>query len=77
VGDTGLITSPPDAAQPFSFTVLDSQEYGGYVVHVGTLASGRLGAGAPARAAVDYERRSRIGPNHTMTHVLNYALRKV
>lgn len=26
---------------------------------------------------VDYERRSRIAPNHTMTHVLNYALRSV
>lgn len=26
---------------------------------------------------VDYERRSRVAPNHTMTHVLNYALRAV
>jgi hypothetical protein len=26
---------------------------------------------------VDYDRRSYIAPNHTMTHVLNYALRSV
>lgn len=24
---------------------------------------------------VDYDRRSYVAPNHTMTHVLNYALR--
>lgn len=26
---------------------------------------------------VDYDRRSFVAPNHTMTHVLNYALRSV
>jgi alanyl-tRNA synthetase len=26
---------------------------------------------------VDYERRGRIMPNHTFTHVLNWALREV
>lgn len=26
---------------------------------------------------MDYRRRGRVAPNHTMTHVLNYALRKV
>ena len=26
---------------------------------------------------MDYERRALIAPNHTMTHVLNFALRKV
>eukprot|EP01035_Chromulina_nebulosa_P018687 gene18687-24440_t len=30
-----------------------------------------------ANAYVDYKRRRKIAPNHTMTHVLNYALRKV
>ena len=29
------------------------------------------------KCAVDYERRSRIAPNHSLTHVLNFALRKV
>jgi alanyl-tRNA synthetase len=26
---------------------------------------------------VDYERRARVAPNHTMTHVMNFALKKV
>jgi alanyl-tRNA synthetase len=30
-----------------------------------------------ANAKVDYTRRRKVAPNHTMTHVLNYALRKV
>lgn len=29
------------------------------------------------RRRVDYARRDKIMPNHTFTHVLNYALRKV
>lgn len=29
------------------------------------------------RWQVDYERRRRIAPNHSFTHVLNFALRKV
>ena len=32
---------------------------------------------APRRRQVDYERRGRIKPNHTFTHVLNWALREV
>ena len=58
--------------------------YGGYVLHTcaileegsGVSIEG-LGPGASAVATVDYKRRRRIAPNHTMTHVLNYALRKV
>ena len=31
----------------------------------------------PCLLRVDYHRRNKIMPNHTFTHVLNYALRKV
>ena len=58
--------------------------YGGYVLHTcvlpedaswSTLQS--LRSEMSAVAAVDYTRRRRTAPNHTMTHVLNFALREV
>mmetsp|Transcript_18016 Transcript_18016/g.57621 ORF Transcript_18016/g.57621 Transcript_18016/m.57621 type:complete len:1112 (-) Transcript_18016:161-3496(-) len=60
-----------------SFEVLDVQSYGGFVLHVGQLAEGRLAVGDAVKCRVDYKRRELIAPNHTMTHVLNFALRKV
>ena len=61
------------------FAVDNSQTYAGYVVHVGSLAEGSspLVVGESVEVAVDYERRALVAPNHTMTHVLNYALKKV
>ncbi|CAM9939039.1 unnamed protein product, partial [Sphacelaria rigidula] len=39
--------------------------------------TGTLSVGDSVLCKVDYERRSNVAPNHTMTHVLNFALRKV
>ena len=52
--------------------------YGLYVqvVHVGE-TSAVLKVGDQVEVQVDYDRRAYVAPNHTMTHVLNYALRKV
>lgn len=36
-----------------------------------------LGVGDSVRCEVDYDQRREVAPNHTMTHVLNFALRKV
>lgn len=41
------------------------------------VVSASLSIGDKVRCEVDYDRRKRVAPNHTMTHVLNYALRKV
>ena len=49
----------------------------GYVLHVGSMSRGTLNTGAVISAEVDHVRRGRIVPNHTFTHVLNYALREV
>jgi hypothetical protein len=58
--------------------VLNAQSYAGYVVHVGTLgAAGSVAVGNAATVHVDYDRRALVAPNHTMTHVLNFALRSV
>ena len=48
----------------------------GYVMHVGSMSRGTLKAGDVVSAEVDYVRRQRIVPNHTFTHVLNFALRE-
>ena len=59
------------------FVVENVQSYAGFVVHVGHLESGSVSVGTSVTARVDYERRALVAPNHTMTHVLNYALRAV
>mmetsp|Transcript_4795 Transcript_4795/g.7823 ORF Transcript_4795/g.7823 Transcript_4795/m.7823 type:complete len:528 (+) Transcript_4795:13-1596(+) len=74
VADTGSIASADGTK---ALAVSDVQVYAGYVLHIGTITSGSLAVGDTLTCSVDYERRSEIAPNHTMTHVLNYALRKV
>lgn len=51
--------------------------YGGYVLHIGILEQGSVKVGDYCTCAVDYERRLLIAPNHTLTHVMNWALRHV
>eukprot|EP00871_Galdieria_phlegrea_P001808 jgi/Galph1/2628/GphlegSOOS_G1301.1 len=77
VADTGSMTvkqnNVADKHEAIGeFVVTDVQSYGGYVLHVGYLSWGTMSVGDS-----DYGRRQKIAPNHTMTHVLNFALRKV
>lgn len=53
------------------------QNYGSFVLHLGEVISGSVNVGDAAMCKVDYVRRMPIASNHTMTHVLNYALREV
>ena len=57
--------------------VLDVQVYGGFILHKGVLVSGEWKTGMHVTCHVNYDRRQRIAPNHSMTHVLNAALRQV
>ena len=70
--DTGKITG-----DGFEFSVEDCQSFAGFVVHIGHIVSGSVSIGSKVESHVDYDRRVRVAPNHTMTHVLNFALRKV
>jgi len=71
VCDTGVISTATG-----SVAVADTKIAAGFVLHTGEV-TGEVKVGDAAKADVDYERREKIMPNHTMTHVLNYALRKV
>jgi alanyl-tRNA synthetase len=87
--DAGTLTLETSAGgEPVVMDVDDVQVFGGFVLHTGTLrrsgdaagagdAAAALRVGDRVRCAVDAERRARIAPNHTMTHVLNFALREV
>ena len=59
------------------FNVIDTQVYGGYLLHTGIIEEGEVTVGSAAQCNVDYARRRDIAPNHSMTHVLNGALREV
>lgn len=74
VYDTGVLVGKNG-----SFEVRNVQVYGGYVLHAGSLKSSgsKISVGDIVTAKVDYERRARIAPNHTCTHILNYALKAV
>lgn len=57
--------------------VNDVQVYGGYILHSGVVSTGSISVGTDVQCQVDYDRRRDIAPNHSMTHVLNAALREV
>jgi alanyl-tRNA synthetase len=73
VGDTGSAKGP----QGF-FTVTDSKKpLGSLIVHLGTVVQGALKVGERVDLSVDVERRNAIRRNHSATHLLHWALRKV
>jgi alanyl-tRNA synthetase len=71
--DTGTISTQSGAI----IRLKNVQMYGPYVLHIGVVESGICTVGDIATCSVDYVRRLPIASNHTMTHVLNYALKDV
>ncbi|KAM3381587.1 alanine-tRNA ligase [Capsicum galapagoense] len=72
--DTGLLESPSG-----SFQVCDVQIYGGFILHIGSFSgqAHKFSVGDKVICKVDYDRRTLIAPNHTCTHMLNFALKEV
>ncbi|KAG8644196.1 hypothetical protein MANES_11G108600v8 [Manihot esculenta] len=61
-----------------SFQVSNVQIFGGFILHIGSLTGeGKFFVDDKVICKVDYERRKLIAPNHTCTHMLNFALREV
>ncbi|MBK9975707.1 MAG: alanine--tRNA ligase [Planctomycetes bacterium] len=72
VGDRGTIK-----VSGATFEVADTKKRDDYFLHEGAVILGRVKVGDTAEARVDVERRSRIRANHSATHLMHAALRKV
>jgi len=72
VGDAGQLT-----ASGARFLVTDTQKRGAAHSHIGRLIEGRIRLGDSLEAEVDGARRQATVLNHTGTHLLHAALRKV
>jgi alanyl-tRNA synthetase len=72
VGDTGVLSSSSGR-----FDVADTQKVGAAFGHQGKVSVGRIAVGDRVQAQVDSRRRAAIVLNHSATHLLHAALRKV
>ncbi|MDG1520166.1 MAG: alanine--tRNA ligase [Yoonia sp.] len=72
VGDAGILRT--DAG---TVTVTDTKKVEGLFIHIGTVTDGQIAKGQGAELSVDAARRGTIQANHSVTHLLNEALRNV
>jgi alanyl-tRNA synthetase len=73
VGDTGTISA---AAGLFRVTTTQ-KKLGDFIVHEGRVESGEITNGLAVELNVDHVRRSAVRANHSATHLLHEALRRV
>jgi len=72
IGDTGTLTRAD-----FRFDVTNTLKLGAASGHVGTVVEGEVRIGEDMHVAVDEPRRAAIVLNHSATHLLHAALRRV
>ncbi len=72
VGDTGLLHN-----EQCRFDVMDTKKQGKAFIHIGSLAEGELKVGDSLSAEIDAARRNATIRNHSATHLMHAALRKV
>lgn len=72
VGDSGELIHGSDV-----FEVADTKRTDKVSVHIGRVKNGNFKKSSAVQAKVDLERRAAIARNHTATHLLQTALRKV
>jgi len=72
VGDTGELIRGKNV-----FRVTDTQKFDKVIVHKGIVLEGSFKTADELKSCVDIERRLSIARNHTATHLLQAALRKV
>ena len=74
VGDTGTIRTADGALVAVKDTHFPVP---GVIAHAGTVESGHIAVGETVTASIDVLRRERIRRNHTATHILHWALRRI
>ena len=72
VGDTGLIEAPD-----LKIEIKDAKRYLDTIDHIGIIKKGEPKPGDAVTVKIDLDRRCRITRNHTATHLLHTALKKV
>ena len=70
VGDAGILRTD-DAV----VTITDTKKVEGLFIHIGTVTEGQISLGQGAELRVDPIRRANVQANHSVTHLLNEALR--
>ncbi len=72
VGDWGKIETPSGTME-----VEDAKKIGDTIVHIGKMLKGKILKGEVAKVSINEETRKKVMANHTATHLLQAALRKV
>ena len=73
IGDSGVIKN-----KDINIQVNDTQKVGdSYYLHIGIILEGKPKEGMKVIVSVDEDRRKNILPNHTSTHLMHAALRKI
>jgi len=60
----------------FNCKIIDTQKQGNSILHVCEALEGEIAAGAKVEIKIDTDRRENLRKNHSVTHLLNAALRK-
>lgn len=77
IGDTGRITGQSHN-QTLDITIFDTiKDPTGLIIHKGKIISGSIKRGDSVTLVVEKTSREAIACNHTATHILHFALRKV
>jgi len=71
MGDSGFAHG-----KHFNCKIVDTQKQGNSIIHVCEALEGEIAVGAEIEIKIDAERRENLRKNHSVTHLLNAALRK-
>ena len=72
IGDTGVLEANGTCVQ-----ITDTKKNDDFILHIGKVIKGELKKGNVVHAKVNVQRRDAIRRNHSATHILHYALRRV